>query len=207
MVLCDSRKSARAPCDRRPGRRLHERCGIEVKDMARSRRVYTKLRAFRAGIEGTLSLLKRTFGLERCTWRGFPSLSADVHCSVLECTHPGDGSPSLGRVRCPRAQRTGAFVVWGADNSLAGGTPLTVSASVVWGANEPRAAAQRFWSLWHARWPNGRPPAAAAFSAAPDVFRRDLALLRTFCEIEGNADESSFELIAERCAAGTDRRK
>ncbi len=47
-------------------------------------------------------------------------------------------------VALPRAQRTGASLVWGANNSLARGTPLTVSASVVWGAIEPRAAAQRF---------------------------------------------------------------
>jgi IS5 family transposase len=64
---------------------FHKRCGIEVEDMARSRRVYTKLRAFRAGIEGTISFLKRTFGLERCTWRGFTSFRAYVHCSVLAC--------------------------------------------------------------------------------------------------------------------------
>jgi transposase, IS5 family len=64
---------------------FHRRCGIEVKDMASSRRVYTKLRAFRAGIEGTISFLKRTFGLERCTWRGFSSFRAYVHCSVLAC--------------------------------------------------------------------------------------------------------------------------
>jgi transposase, IS5 family len=64
---------------------FHKRCGIEVEDMARSRRVYTKLRAFRAGIEGTISFLKRTFGLERCTWRGFSSFRAYVQCGVVAC--------------------------------------------------------------------------------------------------------------------------
>jgi IS5 family transposase len=64
---------------------FHKRCGIKVEDMARSRRVYKKLRAFRAGIEGTISFLKHTFGLERCTWRGFASFRAYVHCSVVSC--------------------------------------------------------------------------------------------------------------------------
>lgn len=64
---------------------FHKRCGIEVKDMTSSRLVYTKLRAFRAGIEGTISFLKRSFGLERCTWRGFESFRAYVYCGVLAC--------------------------------------------------------------------------------------------------------------------------
>lgn len=64
---------------------FHKRCGIEIDDMASSTRVYKKLRAFRAGIEGTISFLKRVFGLERCTWRGFDSFKAYVQASVLSC--------------------------------------------------------------------------------------------------------------------------
>lgn len=64
---------------------FHKRCGIEVEDMASSTRVYKKLRAFRAGIEGTISFLKRVFGLERCTWRGFDSFKSYVQASVLSC--------------------------------------------------------------------------------------------------------------------------
>jgi transposase, IS5 family len=40
----------------------------------RSEWVYEKLRRFRAGIEGIISVLKRAFGLKRCnwtTWEGF----------------------------------------------------------------------------------------------------------------------------------------
>jgi transposase, IS5 family len=64
---------------------FHKRCGIEVENMASSTRVYKKLRAFRAGIEGTISFLKRVFGLERCTWRGFDSFKSYVQASVLSC--------------------------------------------------------------------------------------------------------------------------
>jgi IS5 family transposase len=64
---------------------FHKRRGIEVEQMASSERVYKKLRAFRAGIEGTISFLKRVFGLERCTWRGFDSFQAYVHAGVLAC--------------------------------------------------------------------------------------------------------------------------
>lgn len=64
---------------------FHKRRGIEVEQMASSERVYKTLRAFRAGIEGTISFLKRVFGLERCTWRGFDSFQAYVHAGVLAC--------------------------------------------------------------------------------------------------------------------------
>jgi transposase, IS5 family len=64
---------------------FHKRCGLEVEDMASSTRVYKRLRAFRAGIEGTISFLKRVFGLERCSWRGFDSFKSYVQASVLSC--------------------------------------------------------------------------------------------------------------------------
>lgn len=64
---------------------FHKRCGIEIEDMASSPRVYKKMRSFRAGIEGTISFLKRVFGLERCSWRGFDSFRAYVHSGVLAC--------------------------------------------------------------------------------------------------------------------------
>jgi IS5 family transposase len=64
---------------------FHKRRGIEVEQMTSSQRVYKKLRAFRAGIEGSISFLKRVFGLERCTWRSFDSFRAYVHASVLAC--------------------------------------------------------------------------------------------------------------------------
>lgn len=64
---------------------FHKRRGIEIEQMASSTRVFKKLRAFRAGIEGTISFLKRVFGLERCTWRSFDSFKAYVQASVLAC--------------------------------------------------------------------------------------------------------------------------
>jgi len=42
--------------------------GLKVSEMTRSSWVYKRLRGFRAGIEGLISLLKRAFGLDRCTW-------------------------------------------------------------------------------------------------------------------------------------------
>jgi IS5 family transposase len=64
---------------------FHKRRGLDIEDMASSKRVFKKLRAFRAGIEGTISFLKRVFGLERCTWRSFDSFKAYVQASVLSC--------------------------------------------------------------------------------------------------------------------------
>jgi len=64
---------------------FHKRRGLDIEDMASSARVFKKLRAFRAGIEGTISFLKRVFGLERCTWRSFESFKAYVQASVLSC--------------------------------------------------------------------------------------------------------------------------
>jgi transposase, IS5 family len=64
---------------------FHKRRGLEIADMVSSTRTYKKLRAFRAGVEGIISFLKRTFGLERCTWRGFDSFKAYVQVSVLAC--------------------------------------------------------------------------------------------------------------------------
>ena len=56
---------------------------IEISDMVRSTWVYKRLRAFRAGIEATISFLKRVFGLDRCTWRSFTSFKSYVWSSVL----------------------------------------------------------------------------------------------------------------------------
>jgi transposase, IS5 family len=56
---------------------------FNVTDMVRSSWVYKKLRNFRAGIEATISFLKRVFGLDRCTWRSFPSFHSYVWSSIL----------------------------------------------------------------------------------------------------------------------------
>ena len=41
--------------------------GLSILDMAKSAWVYKTLRNFRAGIEAGISVLKRAFGLDRCT--------------------------------------------------------------------------------------------------------------------------------------------
>lgn len=64
---------------------FHKRCRLEVEDMVKSPGVYRALRAFRAGIEGVISFLKRGFGLDRCAWRGLESFKAYVQASVLAC--------------------------------------------------------------------------------------------------------------------------
>jgi IS5 family transposase len=59
--------------------------GLNVTDMARDHTTYQALRNFRAGIEATISTLKRAFGLDRCTWRGEASFHAYGWSSVLAC--------------------------------------------------------------------------------------------------------------------------
>jgi transposase, IS5 family len=59
--------------------------GLDIADMAKSPSVFRKLRNFRAGIEGVISFLKRTFRLGRCNWSGFESFGAYVWGSVLAC--------------------------------------------------------------------------------------------------------------------------
>ena len=59
--------------------------GLEVTEMAKSPWVFRKLRNFRAGIEASISFLKRTFRLDRCNWSGVESFGAYVWGSVLSC--------------------------------------------------------------------------------------------------------------------------
>jgi IS5 family transposase len=57
--------------------------GIEVLDMVKSAWVYRRLKHFRAGIESTISFLKRCFGWDRCTWRSLESFKAYTWSSVV----------------------------------------------------------------------------------------------------------------------------
>jgi IS5 family transposase len=57
--------------------------GLSVLDMARSAWVYKKLRNFRAGIEAGISTLKRAFGLDRCTWKGWAGFGRYVRSSIV----------------------------------------------------------------------------------------------------------------------------
>ena len=56
---------------------------LTIPDMARSTWVYRKLRDFRTGFEATISFLKRSFGLDRCTWKSLGSFKSYVWSSVL----------------------------------------------------------------------------------------------------------------------------
>ena len=60
-----------------------KKCGLTVESMVRSSWVYKQLKRFRAGIEGCIGTLKHTFGLHRCSWKGWPHFQSYVHASVL----------------------------------------------------------------------------------------------------------------------------
>lgn len=57
--------------------------GLGVLEMVKSLWVYKKLRNFRAGIEANISRLKRAFGLDRCTWQGWPGFRQYVWSAVV----------------------------------------------------------------------------------------------------------------------------
>ena len=56
---------------------------MTVEEMTGSEWIYKKLKCFRAGIEGNISMLKRVFGLDRCTWRGLEHFKSYVMSAVL----------------------------------------------------------------------------------------------------------------------------
>jgi IS5 family transposase len=62
---------------------FHNKGGLRIEDMVRSRWVYRKLRNFPAGIEADISCLKRAYGLARCTWRGLGHFRAYVWSAVV----------------------------------------------------------------------------------------------------------------------------
>ena len=57
--------------------------GLEIGEMVKDSWVYKRLRDFRAGIEGNISFLKRVFGLDRCTWKSWPSFQSYVWGSIV----------------------------------------------------------------------------------------------------------------------------
>ncbi len=57
--------------------------GLSILDMAKSTWVYKVLRNFRAGIEAGISILKRAFGLDRCTWKGWEGFGRYVWSSIV----------------------------------------------------------------------------------------------------------------------------
>jgi IS5 family transposase len=60
-----------------------KRRGLSVLAMVKSQWVYKQLRNFRAGIEAGISVLKRAFGLDRCTWSGWDGFKQYVWSSVV----------------------------------------------------------------------------------------------------------------------------
>lgn len=58
-------------------------CGLERSEMVSQPWVFRLLQHFRAGIEATVSFLKRCFGLTRCLWRGEVSFKAYVWSSIV----------------------------------------------------------------------------------------------------------------------------
>lgn len=62
---------------------FHKKSGLQVSEMATSSYVYRTLKRFRAGIESGISFLKRCFGLDRCTWKGFEGFKAYTFASTL----------------------------------------------------------------------------------------------------------------------------
>lgn len=57
--------------------------GLTILEMAKSSWVYKKLRNFRAGIESSISTLKRAFGLDRCTWSGWEGFKRYVWSNIV----------------------------------------------------------------------------------------------------------------------------
>lgn len=57
--------------------------GLKEEEMCRSSSAYKALRKFRAGIESGISWLKRSFGLNRCLWKGLESFKSYVWASIV----------------------------------------------------------------------------------------------------------------------------
>ncbi len=60
-----------------------KKCASKIVELVKTSRAYKKLRKFRAGIEGCISAAKRSYGLSRCTWKGWQSFQSYVWLSVI----------------------------------------------------------------------------------------------------------------------------
>jgi hypothetical protein len=61
-------------------------CGLAITEMAKSTWVFRMLRNFRTAIEGSISFLKRAFGMRRVLWRSFESFKSYVWARSLPRT-------------------------------------------------------------------------------------------------------------------------
>jgi IS5 family transposase len=75
--------------------------GVPLDEMTSTPRVRRILKRFRAGIEATISFLKRSFGLSRCTWKGLPHFRAYACASTV-----AHNLLTIARALLPRAQST-----------------------------------------------------------------------------------------------------
>ena len=57
--------------------------GVPLEEQTSTPRIRNILKRFRAGIEATVSFLKRSFGLSRCTWKGLQHFRAYCWCSTV----------------------------------------------------------------------------------------------------------------------------
>jgi len=62
---------------------FHKRAGLGYHAMGVKKKTLASLRAFRAGIEGNISELKRAFGMSKATWKNHDGFKAFVWSSVL----------------------------------------------------------------------------------------------------------------------------
>lgn len=77
--------------------------GLSVLNMAKSAWVYKALRNFRAGIEAGISTLKRAFGLDRCTWKGWEGFGRYVWSSIVSYNLLGSPRPNWPRHKAAMA--------------------------------------------------------------------------------------------------------
>ncbi len=59
-----------------------KKCSAKIVELVKTNRAYKRLKKFRAGIEGCISAAKRSYGLSRCTWKGWQSFQSYVWLSV-----------------------------------------------------------------------------------------------------------------------------
>lgn len=60
-----------------------KKCTSRIVELVKTSRTYRRLKRFRAGIEGCISAAKRSYGLSRCTWKGWQSFQSYVWLSVI----------------------------------------------------------------------------------------------------------------------------
>jgi IS5 family transposase len=87
-VALDGGFASKANLDAAKDKEIKDVCfakkrGLDPEKMCRSQYVYKKLRRFRAGIEAGISWLKRSLGLDRCTWKGWASFKSYVWASIV----------------------------------------------------------------------------------------------------------------------------